>query len=297
MKRNERTPDWEVVLEDASPLKLIVEEVKNVVKRVTLLVVKEGEQHFLKIETADAAYQSCILVRYHLDTVRVNASNPADEAQQECCVECDHVLSILSNLAHHMQLIIEAHGDKVIFKTKDPDNKSFDGQTQLDTYVDVDRDLDLFPMDFTMTLEIDLTLFRQMLKQATVAKAEQLTIRVLVQEKGGQRTLSLTHFSIEGDFQHQQRYCHEVTRGDDGSMVVRAATDSQCDMMDVEECTETYEGVFPIDKIQGFLKPLQCRMLTAKVKSGTPMMFEHRLGGMSDTDSYIRFLVAPINTE
>jgi hypothetical protein len=296
-KRTRRSPEWEVRFDDSAPLRSIVEAVQNVVSRVTFKISRTNAESpfFLKVDTADVAYVSCISVRYRLDHVVM--STPIDEIK--FCVDCKHIVPCLSNIRQEHTLTLEGHNDganpKIIIRTSDPEHPSHETCTELDTFVDSDN-VQLFPMEFKMMLEIDLVMFRGLLKAAVVAKADLIVVRIYVKESAGQR-LSFTHFSVQGEFKHFQSFCHEVSKDEDGSMIVRAATDSEQTLFDVDETVPTYEGIFPVDKVAGFIKPLQCRMLVAKVKPDMPIMFVHTLGGATDDVSHIRFLIAPLNTD
>ena len=296
-KRRLRTPSWEAKFDDVAPLRSIVEAVQNVVTRVTFKITRQDSEspYFLKIDTADVAYVSCISVRYQLDKVINNGS----DNEIKFCVDCKHIAPCLANIRQEHTLTLEGHEDqaspKVVIRTCDPDHPSHETTTELDTFVDSDN-VQLFPMDHDIMLEIDLIMFRGLLKQAQVAKADQIVIRIYIKEMAGQ-TISFTHFSVQGEFKHSSSFCHEVSKDEDGSMIVRAATDSMHNLFDTDDIEPIYEGIFPVEKVSGFMKPLQCRMLVAKVKQNMPIMFSHCIGGSTDDVSHIRFLIAPVNPE
>lgn len=296
VQKRGRSPCWEIQFSDPSPLRSIVECVQHVVSRVTFKITRQDESspYFLKVDTADVAYVSCISVRYLVE----NIVNPSGE-EIKFCLDCKHVVSCLINIRNDHTLVLEGHFDqltpKVVIRTRDPDQPSHETCTELDTYVDTDN-MQLFPMDFRMMLEIDLVMLRGLLKQAQVAKAERICLKIFTKEDPG-RTISYTHFSVQGEFKHSSSFCHEVKVDDDGSMIVRAATDSMHSLFDTDSMNPIYEGIFPVDKIAGFVKALQCRMVVAKIKQNMPIMFQYMIGGTSDDVSIIRFLIAPASSE
>ena len=73
--------------------------------------------------------------------------------------------------------------------------------------------------------------------------------------------------------------------------------DMLSDAFDTDEIDPVYEGIFPVEKVTGFMKPLQCRMLVAKLKQNEPIMFSHCIGGSTDEVSHIRYLIAPVNAD
>lgn len=296
VKRKGFDPKWSVRLDDVSSLRAIVEAIQNVVPRVTFKINRQDDSspYFLKADCADVAYVSCISVRYQLDSV----DNKNGE-EIRFCLDVKHVIPCLANLRQDHTVVIEGYEDqtipKVHIRSFDPEGPSHESCYELSTFVDSDN-VQLFPMKFEIILEIDLFMFRGLLKNATTAKAEQIAIRVYIKKSPGE-AISFTHFSAKGEYDAASSFCHKVTEDEDGSMVVRAATDSEQKLFDIEEMEPEYEGLFPVDKIAGFVKPLQCRMLVAKVKQDKPIMFTHMIGGASDEKSQIRYLIAPLNSD
>ena len=151
-------------------------------------------------------------------------------------------------------------------------------------------------MSHDIMLEIDLVMFRGLLKQGQSAKADQIVIRIFIKEAAG-KTISKTQFSVQGEFEHNSYFCHEVSKDEDGSMVVRAANDSESGTDDTDDMDRAYEGIFPVDKVAGFVKPLQCRMIVAKAKQDMPIMFSHYIGGSTGEGSHVHYLIAPVNPD
>ena len=82
--------------------------------------------------------------------------------------------------------------------------------------------------------------------------------------------MSYTRFHIKGEWKTSSTYCPTVDKGEDGSMVIRAATDGEVDKFDLGDTEPVYNGTFQVEKIAGFIKPLQCRMIVAKMKQNEP---------------------------
>ena len=295
LKRMARTPDYRIRFEDVTSLLRIVHSVVNVVERACFKIEKVQDIFFLKVDTQDVSNVCHISVRYRLEGF-VDRNEDASEPIR-FSVNCKHFSANLMNIPSHHVVWLE--GDtttcipKLIVRTKDVDNPSHETVTELDTYLDNDDEKTLTNMTYDMTLELDLHVFRNLLKIASTANAETLVIRIVVEEATKESNpMSFIKFSVHGDFKHSQIFAHEVIRGDDGSMIVRAASDSEHAIVEDTEVSPTYEAVFPLDKISGFVKLLQSRMLVAKIKKGTPIMFQHILGGSVSEGSHIKFLVA-----
>lgn len=294
-KRTTRSSDWLIKFDDVLGLRTIVEAVQNVVTRITVNIVKDQSDntYLLKVETADVAYVSCIIVCYRLDQVETNVD------EMSFCVDCKHISPVLSNVRQDHTVVLEYHSGGanpvLVLRTHDADNLASECAFEFPTYVDADN-VQLFPMDFDMILEIDLIEFRKVLKHASSAKAEQICLSIRVVEFDA-KTYSVTTFFAKGEWTTSQTFCHEVARDVDGSLVVRAASDGPLKLIDSDDIPLKYEGIFPIDKVAGFVKSLQTRMLTAKVMQDMPIMFEHNIGGATDDKSKINFLIAPVNVD
>jgi hypothetical protein len=288
--------DWTIVFEDTAALRVVVNVVSSVMPRVFFKVKTESDgKKVLMVDSADAAMMCCLSARIQLDNVVVR-----HEDEFSFCIDCKKLsLALDDPSCQHLALTMEGNqaDAKVYLKMHDPDQPSHEQSITLPTYVDSDNNIDAIPaMDFDMMLEVDLNALREMMKKAIKVHTEHLRIRVHLLDKGA-RKVSVVTFSIEGDdFYCEERFCHETTRDEDNSMIVRAVADGTVAMPDDAD-TPQYEGVFPVEKIHAFAKNVQARMLTAKVKTDMPIMFTQSLSGSSDDTSYVRFLVAPVRED
>lgn len=293
-KRSGRPADWSIVFEDASALRNVVDAVLAVMPRGVFKVAKQGSHHFLMVDGADAANTCCVSARLQLDTV--DLPEGAEESF-EFCVECKHVLTAIDSAScAHGKLTVEGHDDKVRLRVHDPDQRSHEDCSEIPTYVDFEPPVDLLTMTYGTLLEIDMAKLRELIKKARKSKCDLLRIAIHLKDRGAKQQ-SLVVFSVDGEAYHSQAFCHETTRDEDGSLVVRAAPDGSDDLFDTSGTDPTFEGVYPIEKVEAFIKSLPCRMLGAKVQSDLPLMLSHTLGGASDDSSHVRFLVAPVNED
>ena len=80
--------------------------------------------------------------------------------------------------------------------------------------------------------------------------------------------------------------------------MVRAAPDGTDDLFEIDEVDPVFDELFPLAKIEAFVKTVPSRMLTAKLNQqhpNNPLMFTHALNGAEDDSSHIHFLIAPVN--
>lgn len=296
-----RAPDWTILFEDVTSLRCLMDAASAVMQRVNCNVVKEkgGDKYMLAVDGADQTYSCCVSSRIRLDRVTFATDAPLEEFT--FCVECKHVLCAIDNPScAHGSLVMECHSEDatIHLRMQDPDQRSQEDSAVLSTFVDGNEPEGLEDMDFKMILEMDMTKLREIIKKASKVHAELLRIRIYLSDRGPKQR-SLAVFSIDGDLYFCQKFCHETTVDADKSLVVRAVPQegSDEDLFDVDGLEPEFEGRFPVEKINAFVKSLSCRMIAAKVMKGMPLLLNHSVNGANDESSYIRFLVAPINED
>lgn len=295
--REEPEEDWSIVFEDVSQLRAVVDACATVTPRVRFKVVRRAEHHFLEVNSKDVGMTCCITARLALDNVHVKAGGNDEDfsfyvgcsavSSALCVASCAHFALTMKGFINEAKIVLTMH---------DPEERTHEACTEVPLYDEEDHeDSALISMEFNMMLEVEPALLREMIKMARKAHTENVRIRVHLQDVGSKK-VSLVIFSIDGDFKHEQRFCHETARDDDGSTIVRAATDVKHKLLNVASTEPAFEGVFPVEKIDAFLKPLACRMLVAKLNSNWPLLLHHKLSA-SNEESYIDFLVPPLNEE
>lgn len=293
-KRTRRHADWSITFDDISSLRSIVDAAAAVMQKVIFKVAKVDERFFLMVDGADPGVTCFVSARLQLHKVELHKPNHACEFI--FCVECSQVLtSIDIPSCTHASLVMEGHDDSttIHFHVHDPDLRSCEDSSELNTYVDGDERRVISPLSYNLILEIDLVKLRELIKKARKARAELLRICIHTKTSGAKER-SLVLFSVKGESLHKQTFCHETSKDEDGSLVVRAAPDGSDRLFEVDANDLIFDSMFPISKIDAFVKTVPTRMLTAKLSSGIPLMLTHQLGGIDD-ESHIHFLVAPVN--
>ena len=284
--------DWSMTFVDSSSLSTIVKCISSVLTQVTFKVIKSEARHFLTVDGHDQGFTCCVSSRLQLDEVVM----PEGEEEFSFCVDCKYLLIALdSSTANSGSLILEGHGNLVRIKMFEPEQHSFEDSSEIHTVMEQSEDTGtLNSMNFDMMIEIEICKFREFIRKISKTHCELLRLKIYMKEMGGKQQ-SLVVFSAHGDCSHEQKFRHTVTKDADGSVVVRAVADSKDDLFEVGGAQEIFNHAFPVDKIDSFLKPLNCRMLLAKVHKGMPLMLDHSFG--NSEDSWIRFLVAPRNED
>ena len=294
--RRNVAPEWTIVFEDASALCGVMMASLAIMQRAILKIEREDSgQYMLMVDGCDPSHASYLSARIQVDA-RFNSVSPPKSFS--VCIDCNHVITAINNSScAHGVLDMEGHPEsaQVHLRMHDPDQRASETVAKLSTFVDAPPQDDLIPIDYTMELEIDLVRLKENLKAAGKVHAEHLRMRVFL-SSAGDRQRSLVIFSIKGDYESDQKYFHETSMDDDGSLRVRAAQDgSSEDHFDTTGMDPEFEGVYPVDKLNAFVKNLSCRMIKAKIMQDRPLMFVHRLG--SDSESQVRFLVAATISE
>lgn len=301
LKRTRPEPQWTIYLDDASGLRSILDAVGAVTQRVIFRVSKSESSgnYQLMFDGADVGMTCCVSARLHIDNVVFDVPNSDDEFT--FCIDCKQLHIALDNPScAHGSLMLQYRSDATIHcRMQDPEQLSHADCSELNTFVDGSEPIKLNDLEFDMRLEIDLSKLREMVKKATKCHSEHLRIQIYFRNMGS-RQYSLVVFSVRGDAYHCQKFSHETSRDEDGSLRVRAVADGETDMVEDDVAPE-YEAVFPVEKINSFIKILPCRMIVATIKQGMPLMMTHKLGGgassssTSADDSQVRFLIASIN--
>ena len=268
--------------------------------KITFKVQKIGSFYFLMVDGADTSFTCCVSARLQLENVKFFHGDEADKEEFSFCVECKQIMYSIDNPAYaHACLTIEGHSNtaRIHLLMSDPDQPNSTERAELSTFVDADPPQGLCPLDFNMLLEIDLNKLRGLVKQSRKARAEHLSIYVCTNSKGPKQ-YSLVMFYLEGDTQHTQSFYNEMTKHEDGSLIVRAAADTTNTAVEFDDESDiAFQGTFPIEKIDAFVKNIPVRMIVAKLKNGMPLMLTHHLGSGEDEESHVRFLVAPKSDE
>lgn len=298
-KRARASVEWTILLDDASGLRSILDAVQAITQKVFFRVKKMDETYMLMFDGADMGMTCCVSARLQVDSVVF--ARPPEGDEFTFCVDCKQLKISLNNPScSHGSFSIEYFSDATIHcRMQDPEQKSHEDCSVLNTYVDVKPSIELDDMTFDIKLEIDLSKLREMIKKARDSHSEHIRIRIFLRTDAA-RQFSLVIFSSAGDAYHAQRFSHETSRDEDGSLRVRAVADGEASLFD-EDDTPEYQGVFPVDKIEAFTKVLPCRMIVATVTQGMPLMMTHQLGGgiaaPAANNSMVRFLIAPINDD
>lgn len=296
--KRSRPADWVITFDDAHSLRCIVDAVSAVMNRVMFKVARKGANYFLMVDGADAAFACCVSARLQLDNVTFADPSVATD-EFTFCVDCKHVLIAMKGTTNSAgTLVLEGHtyDATVKIRTKNPDQPSHMSNCELSTYVDCEPEAQLKDLDFRIVIELDVAKMREIIKQARDSHSERIHIQIFRKTLSGkERSLVVISSKGEGIFV-DQTFCHEVTHGNDGSIVVRAVGDYDHELSHGDETWDTeYDSTFPMDKIEAFLKNMQCRVVTAKAAQNIPIMLEHPLGGSTDGSSHIRFLIAAVN--
>jgi hypothetical protein len=299
-KRSKPTvaPDWKIVFEEASALKSVVDAASTMGKLVSFNVVKTPDGvYLLTVNAADAAYLCVLKAKLRIATPTFRSS---EYESFSFCVECQHVLAAIDNPAcAHLTTTMESYGEtaKIVLKMFEPETHAHEVVTELPTFEENDE-VTLNDMPYSMNVELEVQVIRELIKKSRKAHAEHISFNVESRARGAKK-ISIVQLAIDGNFRQEQTFCNEIVTDPDGSLIARAVqsegTHKLSDVGAAGDDENAFEGVYPIEKIDAFLKNLPCRMITVRVKTGQPLLFVHRLG--CDEISNIHYLVAPKNTD
>lgn len=289
-------PEWRLTFQDAESFRSLVEAASSVMPKVVFNVAKEGDDRFLLVDGSDMALTCWLRARLVVD----HFSFPKGEAGRDAfsfCVECKHVLIAIDTPSlGSCCVILEGYEGKakVRIHLSDPDQGiSFSEKADLDTYMDGERPQQrLQPLEYNMMLEVDVLRLRELARKARRAHAEFIRFAITLRDDGPQ-SLSRVTMSYHGDISSWVCFINRTQTNDDGSIIVRAVSDSMEEGGGASELPTSnfFVGSYALDKIEAFLKVVKCRVITTHVQQEQPMLFQVPLG--PDNESYVHFLIAP----
>jgi hypothetical protein len=291
-KRSRVLPDWAITLDDASSFRSIVVAANSIMQRVTFKTVKIDEVYYLITDGSDHAYTCFMSARIVIDKISTSTPNESFEF----CVDCKSVLISIDNPScAHCSLIIEGHDSSILLRLVDTESPSHEELSRLDTFFEGDSDMNISPIQYHLTLEIDTGKLREMIKKGKKCNAEHLRINIFTRSTYSKEQ-SMVLFSVKGGSYHEQKFCHETSKDDSGAMVIRAAADgNEATFTEGDQDVTIIDHTYPIEKIDAFVRNLSNQMMVAKMMKGMPLMLTQALGGTEDNCEYIRFLIAPVN--
>lgn len=304
--------DWVIVMEDASPLRMILDVIGNVKDKdkLTIQILKTGKDYFLKCISMGMGGSSWMCGRLLLDNVTLSDEERAANHLKKERPDIEGLLvefimnpKFLSSTidlpsCSHLTLTLQSYQDGGMKGMKvclhDPEEHSHEVVSKLSFMSDT-PDESLVPIEFKMTVDFDLYVLKEMIKIAKSAQAEKLNIKIYTKNKGPVKLSMVTfHVKNKATFEHTQRICHEATTDEDGSLIVRAGKDGAINVVDFDDIEPEFDQSFEIKHIDEFIKPLPCRMLTGKVGPDSPLVLHHPIGGSGDVDmSYLRLVLMP----
>lgn len=281
--------EWAIEFEDVASLRAVVDAAAAIeLKRVMFKVALVSGNYFLMLDGRDHGNTCFVSARLKLDNVWIK-----DDSQDfTFCVESSHLLYSIDNPSMaHGTLLLTGVGDGVNVTLHDTD-PNYDEESKLPTFVDSDDMPEVETLDFDTQLEMDVPKLQNIFKKAQKFKAEHMRIRIFL-EKKGMKHCSLVIFSIEGEAYHSQKFYHETSRHEDGSLIVHASPAAGDDKFEFSDKTPVYNHKFIISYVDAFIKKLPSRKVIARVQQGMPLLLYHNLGGDIDESSNVRFLLAP----
>ena len=298
-KRSREDQHWSLVFEDTSGIRGIVDAAAAVMQRVSFAVERRGDVFVLTFDGADAGMTCVVSARLLVDSAVVGDEH--GNGDFTFCVDCKQLQTAMDiSSASNASLVVEGYQNDVLIRMCDPDESS-NSHSILPIFVDTAPGPKIDDLQFDINIEIDVYKLRDMLKKARKSHAEHMRIQVLLIDHVSRQHSCVT-FAVDGDAYHCQQFIHETQQDEDGSIITRAAASGDAvklpDSTVLEDATPQFSNIFPVDKIEAFVKILPCKMVTAQVRQDRPLMMTHRLGGgllnKGDNVSAIRFLIAPI---
>lgn len=287
-------PLWTLTFEESTCLRTMVDSVGSVITNVVFKVVKEEDAHFLSVFGADVGYTCVVEAQVRIDDVK-GKTRDQDGKDLTFCLNCKHLSAVLDIPSHSsLPLMIEGHDSEVAVKMYNPDNHTYEASSFLPTFIHEPQEQSM-ELDVNLNIEMDTVALKEIIKKARKAHSEHITLTVYQQVKGP-NTTALIEMSMQGDYKHKLSFCSTCPRGEDGSIVVRASMDCDGKISAHDMGDPIFDGTYPVDKLDAFVKNVAERIVTARVQMGNPnvpIYLRFQLQGEADLMSYVLFLIAP----
>ena len=252
---------FEVTFETTTPLRVLVDVVSHILKRVEYKVQKTDAFEGISIESIDPK-RVCLIVAQLSCKVLKATGDP------RFCVDTKVFNHCLKSIPQHYSVDIHSSPNDcdIVMNAYESLTKSYTTRCKIPTLVnDGDESSQLQDLDYDFTIEMDLATLRTIVRQGIQLQqmgdnAQDLTFRV--QEPKGthaHRHIILTIVS-QGTAEQRHRF-HSVTDTKDGaSCVIRTDNAESADIPDEENLKLVYEESFSATYLSEFLKSMERHM-------------------------------------
>ena len=306
-KTKDADSQWSLTFTDPYSLVQVVKTISNVISLARLRMQERNGKYVLQFTGNDKGWSVVVAAEVPIDKFHFG-SKIKDHNDVCLFVEMESLLAAIESTTTTgtTKISYTEKGEKagyVHVHIKDNDMSSRESLGMFKPFADdMGLEYELQNMEHKMVIEFDTGALRDMVKKGKKLSVEYLTIEVFkLSYPSCAKKFSMTSLRVRGDnSEYEVSFESEIRENEDGSMIVIDAG-GECDADNpdryVAEQEQLFRGTFPISKIEAFVKNFPKRMLIGKAKTGQALMLEHDLSGGGDTESFIRFMVAPINED
>lgn len=283
--------EWCCTFDQTQSLRSLIDVVGDVLKRVSIQIqyIKgDGEDgnYFLCIDSIDPGHVCMIKARLLCEKTSGNIDNC------EFCVDSSLLNLCLKGIPPHYTIDImkKTNSADICISAYELISKSHRTSISLPTLVDDSDTMKLTDMEYEFTIEIDLSVMRQIVKMTTQLHAQDLELSVCEEPLKKDVIRSVFSITADGDARQEHHFVSATVNENGNSKVIRAATDASGPDICSDSWATKYKDSFGANYLSLFLKSMDQRLLTIKLSENKPLIISYPLGA---EHSYIIFVLAP----
>ena len=276
--------NFKLSFETTNSIRTLTDIVSNVLKNVELQVVKTPTFEGIKIESIDAK-QVCLIVAHLRCTVE------KCEEDTKWCVDTGILNTCLKSVPQHYSLDISnaPNSSDIFLHAYESLSQTYTTRFKLPTLVsEVDR-VTLSDLDYSYTIEIDLTTLRSIVRNTLALRGSDILLRVEEPNSASNHRHTILSIISEGNAEQHHMF-HSVTDTNDGNACVIRTDQNEISATYDSPLVKKYEEVFSASYLNDFLKSMERHIITMKLSPKKPLILTYPLGG---DESYVCFVLAP----
>jgi hypothetical protein len=266
------------------PLRILVDVIQNILSRVEVKIVKNGEFEGIHIESIDPKHV-CLIV------ARLGATVKNCDDDSTFCVDTSTLNTCLKAVQTHFSLDMKSdpNSSDIVMCAYESISNNYWTTFNIPTLVHNADSVKLSDLDYDYTIEMDLNTIRNIVKNTIALKGEEINLSVEVPK--GQTSYNYTVFTITTNGAATQKHqFHSVTESRSNSTCVIRTEEGGVEIPEVKDFEKKYSENFSAHYLSMFLKSMERQVITMRCSPTKPLILNYPLGTDS---SYICFVLAP----
>lgn len=256
----------------------MIEVIKEILPEISIDVYKDDTFSGIKIENIDDKRVCIVHVKLSCDVELL-------DEKAEFCISVDTLSICMRTVASHyvMDLVKYKGDDDIELTSRDATSGIAVNTCKMHTLCKDSTRAAVNPLDYDYTVQIDLSVFRSIVKISKDLNADNLSFLVYESKTAAGREI-LFCLRATGDASHEHYFRSIIN--EDG---VICASEETHTSMEMNDDTLQYNDQFSVQYLNTFLKSMDRQVLTLRISKDKPLVLLYPLGA---ADSYVCFVLA-----